>query len=146
MTKELSIATIKKELMDALLNNMDILKYLQVEKYLDRGIKMTNIYNTLIFDYDASNINGDYIAVDVAEHEYSPLANAGHDFIVIIKMGLVSEKDLDKMSEIVKDIITKLYPNRERYSNIPIKMSTKYQDIGDIEKLHRMIKFTIKCK
>ncbi len=147
MTKELSIATIKKELMDALLNNMDILKYLQVEKYLDHGIKMSNIYNTLIFDYDASGVGSDYITVEVAEYEHQILTDS-KTYVVHIKIGLEKEKYLDDVASTISGIISKLYPNRKKFTNMPFHKKDycySYALGHDQEyyRLNRMVSFEI---
>ena len=47
MTKEISIENIKKEIIDKLMNNMDILKYLNAERLLNEGYKISNLYNNL---------------------------------------------------------------------------------------------------
>ncbi|MCF2642216.1 hypothetical protein I6E50_07335 [Roseburia hominis] len=146
MTKELSIKSIKENIVDKLLNNMDVLNYLEAKEFMEgTHLKISELRNNLIFDHDSSHAYDNYIAVDVSENEYSPLANAGHDFTVIIKMGLRQESNIDKMSETIKDIITKIYPDRNRYSNIPIKVTTTCPSCGQYEKLRRIIRFSIKC-
>ena len=48
--KELSIESIKKELIDRFVNNMEILRYLEIEK--QDGVKLSQVQNTFIYDYD----------------------------------------------------------------------------------------------
>lgn len=118
MTKDLSIENIKKIIIDKLINNMEILKYLNFEKFVNEGYKISDLYDEFIFNYDASNeVNGDYIAVEVVEHEHV----SGLKYIVIIKFGLNADdsdkRNLDKIAFIIKNIINELYPNRKKYSN-----------------------------
>ena len=71
MTNELSIESIKKELTNMLINNMYILGYLEVGKYLESGYKISDIYNLLIIDHDDSNKENNYISVEAEEYEFS---------------------------------------------------------------------------
>ena len=66
MTKELSIESIKKELIDKFVNNMEILRYLEIEK--QDCVKLSEVQNTFIYDYDKPNVTGNFITVDVAEY------------------------------------------------------------------------------
>ena len=118
MTKELSIESIKKEIIDKMMNNMDILNCLNCEKFVNEGYKISDLYNNVIFDYDASNdVMSDYIAVEVVEHEYL----SGSKYIVMIKFGLNTndsdKRNLDKISLTLKNIINDLYPDRKKFSN-----------------------------
>lgn len=148
MTKELSIENIKRELLDKLMNNMDILNYLEVEKLLNEGYKISQLYNNVIFDYDVSNKVGDYISVEVAEYEYSHTkTNDSNKYIIEIKMGLNNESNLDNIASVIKNIVLKLYPNRKRFSNVPFYTKERGSDFfGDkrfYDKLNRMIRFEI---
>ena len=111
MTKELSIENIKRELLDKLMNNMDILNYLEVEKLLNEGYKISQLYNNVIFDYDVSNKVGDYISVEVAEYEYSHTkTNDSNKYIIEIKMGLNNESNLDNIASVIKEYCIKIIP------------------------------------
>lgn len=145
MEKELSIATIKKELMDELLNNMDILKYV-ASRYIKDGMKISEIYNRVIFDHDSSSAGTEYITVEVAEHQTS-IVHDGKKYVVHIKIGLAEEQYLDDVASIVSGIISKLYPNRKKFTNIPFhrKEYYRYDGIHDQEydRLNRMVSFEI---
>lgn len=155
MTKELSINGIKKEIIDKLMNNMDILKYLNTERFINEGYKISDLYDNIIFDYDISNeISGDYIAVEVAEYEPNPSYPNYKKYSVIIKFGLgySGKKNLDKIAEAIKNIISELYPDREYYSNVPFYVKRRNYDFGHVEHqylyddLNRMISFKIEGK
>lgn len=118
MTKELSIKTIKKELMDALLNNMDVINYFK--EYIEKGTHISKLYNNFIFDYDLSRIVGDYIAVEVSEYDSPGATNIGDmEYMVTIKMGLKREEKVYDMSTVITGIVNKLYPDRKKFSNVP---------------------------
>ena len=139
MTEELSIENIKKELIDKLLNNMDILKYLNAEMLLKEGYKISNLYNNLIYDYDVPDIEGKYIAVEVAEYINASIQK----YAVSIKMGLVDKEYLDSLASVVKKIITELYPHKKRFSNVPFH-TKRYGYNNDIHhELNREITFEI---
>ena len=148
MTKELSIEKIKKKFIDKFLNDMDILNYLEAEKLLNEGYMISQLYNNLIFDYDVSRKTGDYISVEVAEYEYSQTeAGDSKKYIVEIKMGLCNESNLDKIASVVKEIVSKLYPKRKRYCNVPFYTKERDSDFFNNEItyniLNRVIKFEI---
>ena len=61
--EELNIKNIKKKIVDSLMNNIDILNYFA--KYTEtEGLKIEQLYNTLIYDYDCSTVGYDYITVE----------------------------------------------------------------------------------
>ena len=143
MTKELSIENIKKDIIDKLLNDLDILNHFK--KYTKDGynIPISKFLNQLIFDCDATNVGEDYISVEVAEHEINrPVIPDYKKYIVSIKMGLKKEYDICKMATTVTDIVNGLYPERTNYSNLPFKTKSIWNDC-EYEKLHRVITFTI---
>lgn len=97
MTKELSIDNIKKDIIDKLLNNLDILNHFK--KYMEEGYPISKFLNQFIFDCDATNVGEDYISVEVAEHEINrPVIPDCKKYIVSIKMGLKKEYDICKMA------------------------------------------------
>lgn len=157
MTKELSIKSIKKELIDKLINNIEILRYLDAEKLCKEGMKLENFYNQIIFDYDR-DVNCDYISVEVSEVDLTTASKIGDKkYIVTIKTCLKHEKYLCEMTDIVSGIVEELYPERKRFSNTPYRVinnsisadtwgstlmyTTLRNDRDDL--LHRMIKFEI---
>lgn len=148
MMKELNIESIKKEIIEKLMNNMDILNYLEVGRLLNDGYKISQIYNNLIFDYDVSNKTGDYISVEVAEYEYSQIEiNDSRKYIVEIKIGLNNESNLDKITSVVKEIVSKIFPNRKNYCNVPFYTKESGMNFFNNEitynKLNRIIRFEI---
>lgn len=142
MTKELSIKTIKKELIDRILNTVEVLKYLNTDRVTNNGKddKLSDVYNTIVFDYDSGNNSGDFIAIEVGEHkDFSMGTNNGYSYTVSIKIGLVQKKDLDRLAAVIKDIISDLYLNAKKYRNIPF-YSKSWNGGND---LNRLITFEI---
>lgn len=120
MTKELSIKSIKKDIIEKILNNMDVLKYLKAGQKVTDGINFEKFYNNFIFDHDSSRACGDYISVEVSEYDSHRAINVGDRvYMVTIKMGLEEEENVCAMSAVITDIVNKLYPGRRRFSNVP---------------------------
>lgn len=144
--KELSIESIKKELIDKFVNNMDILRYLEVEK--QDGVKLSQVQSTFIYNYDKPNVTGNFITVDVEEY-VSSRANI-RDFVkyvVSIKIGLEHAHNLDNMASIIKEIVLKAYPDIKKYNNVPIyvkKYGYAYPNEHEHNELNRLITFEIK--
>ncbi len=118
MANELSIENIKKEIMDKLLNSVQIINYFK--KYIEEGTPISKLYNNVIFDYDSSHAVGDYITVEVSKYDSHKVTNNDETYRVTIKMGLKEEKDICAMSILITDIVNKIYPNRRRFSNVPV--------------------------
>lgn len=145
MGKVLSIENIKKEIIDKLTDNADILECLDIVKEFDDDeYKAMNIISPVkqcIFDNDIFNFHhskGSYIAVDAEEHE---LITRDWVYDVIIKTKIDGAENMSKVSSKIKDIILELYPDRTLYSNIPLKPKT--ENYG-YDTYHRMITFKIK--
>lgn len=144
--KELSIESIKKELIDKFVNNMDILRYLEVERHND--VKLSQVKDAFVYDYDNPNVTGDFITVDVAENIFSK-ANIRDSvkYVVSIKIGLGCAYNLDKIAAIIKEIVFKEYPHIKRYSNVPIYVKKCGYDFlnsyHEYNELNRMITFEI---
>lgn len=119
--EELNIKNIKKKIVDSLMNNIDILNYFA--KYTEtEGLKIEQLYNTLIYDYDCSTVGYDYITVEVSELESAIKTNIDDKkYQVVIKMGLQNEKKICDMSCVVANIINKLYPYKKNFSNTSFK-------------------------
>lgn len=140
--KEMSIESIKKEIVDNLKNNLYILQY------LDDSTCSTIYSHTVlgatscIYNYDIE-LEGSYISVEVEEHESSISAQNDHKrYKVIVKIGTDKTKNLDDLAALVKEIIVKLYPNRKNYSNVPIyRKEVSYNTV--IHRSNRMITFEI---
>ena len=144
--KELSIETIKKELIDKFVNNMDILRYLEVERHND--VKLSQVQNTFIYDYDKPNATGNFITVDVAEYVSSRVNIRDFvKYVVSIKIELERENNLDNIAAIIKKIVLNVYPYIKKYNNVPIyvkKYSYAYSNESEHNELNRMITFEIK--
>lgn len=120
MAKELSIESIKKEIIEKLMNNMEVLKYLKADKKVADGVNLEKFYNNFIFDHDSSHAYGDYISVEVSEYDSHGAINIGDMvYMVTIKMGLKEEENVCAMSAVITDIVNKLYPDRKKFSNVP---------------------------
>lgn len=145
MTKELSIENIKKELIDKISNNSDILEYFEnyvreigsMSALKEYGTKY--IKDNYIFPYDmSSSAYGSFIAVEVNEEESTGFDGlktyAKMYYRVNIMVALEDGKALDKISVLLGKIATELYPDRFSYKNT----------VYDIEFSHaRAIQFTI---
>lgn len=144
--KELSIETIKKELIDKFVNNMDILRYLEVERHND--VELSQVQNTFIYDYDKPNVAGNFITVDVAEYVSSKVNIRDFTkYVVSIKIGLENENNLDNIATIIKKIVLNVYPYINKYNNVPIyvkKYGYAYSNEREHNELNRMITFEIK--
>lgn len=148
MTNELSIESIKKELTTMFLNNMDILGYLEIGKYLESGYKISDIHNLLILDHDNSDKENNYISVEAEEYEFSDHGeNDRKRYKIIIRMGLEKQENLDGLSVAVKKVVSEIYPGRKNYSNIPFYTKKWIRSNGyeEINVLHRMIMFEIEA-
>lgn len=114
MTKELSIENIKKELIDKISNNSDILEYFENYLHGEKSHKhclkeygMKYIKDNFIFANDMSILGYDnFVAVEVNEDE-------GYYRVNII-VTLEEYKDIDRISVLLGKIATELYPDRFR--------------------------------
>ena len=138
MVKELSIENIKKELMDAFLGDMRIIKSFSSQNVK----KVTEYIGKNIFDYldGAPHIccADTYINFDVSETgRYNPY--------IIIKMhkDMVrpdGENKIDTLANAVKEIVTELFPYMTHYSNMPKQCCNGYIErhirfaLGEYEK------------
>lgn len=158
--KVLSIKSIKEEIVNKLLNNMEILQYLETESFLKEGYTITNLRNNLIYDYDMG-YRENCISVEVAEADLHTSTNEGKKYMVVIKIGTRNEEKVCDMSSVVADIVNKLYPDRRNFSNTSIRVkdncisadsygyswmptfvqTTLYND--KVEHLYRIITFEI---
>ncbi len=161
MERELNIKSIKTEIVEKLMNNMEILQYLKTERLIDEGYTIPKLHNNLIYDYDVECVGSNYISVEVTESDKSVATKIGDKkYTVVIKMGLVAEEKVCDMSSIVTDIVEKLYPDRKRFSNVAYRVienniSAETYDYPMFtfinttlnnkrnEQLHRMITFEI---
>ncbi len=129
--KEMSIESIKNEIIDNLKNNLEVLKCLEIDSFISKAHgnqNITNICDNLISNY-GNNVIRNYISVEAEEHEFSVCNPNDHKrYKVIIKMELKKENNLDRLATLVKEVIIKLYPNRKKYSNVPF-YTKKYNNI-----------------
>jgi hypothetical protein len=142
MTKELSIENIKKELIDKISNNSDILEYfenyLQSHKYCLKEYGMKYIKDNFIFANDMSVLGYDnFIAVEVTENELLICGNMEKCYNVNIIVTFEDCKDIDTISIILGNIATELYPDRSNYRNTVYSYEGKKQ-------LIRAVQFTIR--
>ena len=144
MTKELSIENIKKELIDKISNNSDILEYfenyLHGEEYHKHCLKeygMNYIKDNFIFANDMFELGYDnFIAVEVNEEEGTGLDGVKMYYRVNIIVTLEDYKDIDRISVLLGKIATELYPDRFSYKNTVYSYEGKKQ-------LIRVVQFTI---
>ena len=108
-TKKLSIKSIKKELMDALLGDMRI-----INSFSNKGEKKVKDYiGTNIFGYLNENASCSYTDTFI---NFDVMKNRGcYDVFIILKMhkDLVKNEavnGLDDISECIEEIVNELYP------------------------------------
>lgn len=126
MTKELSIKSIKKELMDALLGDMRI-----INSFSNKGEKKVKDYiGTNIFGYLNEHSSCDYTDTYI---NFDVMKSRGcYDVFVILKThkDLVKNEAvncLDDISECIEEIVNELYPYHKSFSNVPVNVvSDKY--------------------
>ena len=136
MTKELSIKSIKEELMDAFLNNVQIIN--SFRKYED--IKKTTDYiNRNIFNH--LNTEEDYEIIDKFINFDVAYEIGCYEVIIIVKAhrGLVNTKDnvncLDAMCESIREIVDEVCPYHANYFDRPVIRGDYY--------VERQIGFTL---
>ena len=144
MTKELSIEKIKKELIDKISNNSDILEYFEnylhgeeSHKHCLKEYGMKYIKDNFIFANDMSVLGYDnFIAVEVNEEEGTGLDGVKMYYRVNIIVTLEDYKDIDRISVLLGKIATELYLDRFSYKNTVCSYEGKKQ-------LIRVVQFTI---
>lgn len=140
--KEMSIESIKKEIVDKLKENFDVLKFMSNHIYTSYNSDTVSSAICSIFNYEIET-EGNYISVEAEEYEFSVCNSNDHrKYKIIIKMGLEKERYLDELASVVKKVITGLYPNRKNYSNVPIYRKSLY-DTTTTYVLNRKIMFEI---
>lgn len=135
MTKELSITTIKKELMNAFLGDMRIINSFStkdVKKVTDYIGK--NIFNYLGEPSSQSTHVDTYINFDASELR-------GYNAYIVIRMhkDLIKpneENRIDVLASAVKEIATELFPYMTSYSDVPQQCCDGY--------IERYICFTLR--
>ena len=130
-----SIESIKKELVDKFMNNVEILNYLNANEWLEKNshLQIKDLYNTLIYGYGIME-NGIYsfVSVEVDESNIYNYTDGVHKlYTVSIVMGTRKEH-LDKIASVITSIVLEAFPYMKNYSN-------KF----DKEKYHRVITFDI---
>ena len=115
MTKELSIENIKKELIDKISNNEEVLEYFE-EHYRENGA------NDILKRYGTKVIKDNFIfAHDMSVSNMDMFTTSGREvktlYKVNIMVALEKDNDLDKMAMLLGKIATELYPDRCDYKN-----------------------------
>lgn len=120
MTNELSIKSIKDELMDAFLGDMRI-----INSFFNKGEKkVKDFIGTNIFGYLNENVSytaDTYINFDVMK------SRGCYDVFIILKMhkDLIKNEAvncLDDISECIEEIVNELYPYHNSFSNVPVNV------------------------
>lgn len=140
ITKELSIANVKKELMDAFLSDMRI-----INSFGSKMDKTTDYIRRNVFDYldeiSSCMCTDTYICFDVAQR------NNNYEVYVVIKMHKdILDKDgenrLDSLANTIEGIVKKSYPYMTRYQNNPKMCANHYAErhiyfsLNNIDKEH----------
>lgn len=145
MTKELSIENIKKELINKISNNSEILEYFE-NHLCDDHKKMTRylreygtkyIKDNCIVPYDMS-MSGycNFITVEVTEDEMVIYEKTEKHYTITIMVNLEDKNAMGVISVILGNIATELYPDRSNYRNIVSSIEDR--------QLVRVVQFTIK--
>lgn len=136
MKKELSITTIKDELMEEFLNNMQIVNSFTKHETLK---KTTDYINRNIFNH--LNTKEDYIRRDNFINLDVSYERDSYRVIVVLKAhrDLVSAKGnvncLDIMCDSIKEIVDEVCPYYKDYYNRPVRRNDSY--------VERQISFTL---
>lgn len=139
MTKELSIESIKKELMDAFLGDVRI-----INSFNNKDVKKTTDYiGKNIFSYldeytDYYTIDT-YIDFDVSKSKncYDVLINLkAHKDILCYRNEVVNS--LDVISGAIEELVKELYPYNKFYSNMPVRSGDRFA--------RRDIRFVLRVK
>lgn len=121
----MTIHEIKKSIIDRILDNKEIIDVFDLESY-GVGVGDTpKLRNNIVFNYLTLFYGSDFISVDVSEKE-SITEGDKCIFSVIINFGLSNiqknyegdKNKLDVLSELIKEIITDLYPDRISYQDV----------------------------
>ena len=136
MTKELSIKSIKKELMDALLGDMRI-----INSFSNKGEKKIKDYiGRNIFGYLNENASCSYTDTFI---NFDVMKNRGcYDVFIILKTHKCLMKNeavncLDDISVCVEEIVNEVYPYHKSYSDVPV-------DVVSDDYVRRNIKFSLR--
>ena len=135
-TKELSIKSIKEELMDALLGDMRIINSFsnkgekKAKDYIGRNIfghlneNASCGYADTFINFDVMKVRGCYdVFINIKEHSY------------LFKKEAVN--CLDDISECIEEIVNELYPYHKSYSDVTVDV------VGD-DYVRRNIRFTLR--
>lgn len=121
MTKELSIKSIKEELMDAFLGDMRI-----INSFSNKGEKKVKDYIGMnIFGYLNENASCSYTDTFI---NFDVMKNRGcYDVFIILKVDKYLIKNeavncLDDISECIEEIVNELYPYHNSFSNVPVNV------------------------
>ena len=140
MSKELSIITIKEELMDAFLGDVRI-----INSFNNKDVKKTtdyigkNIFSYLNESTDCCTTTDTYINFDVSKSKncYDVLINLkAHNDILCYRNEVVNS--LDVISGAIEELVKELYPYNKFYSNMPVRSGDRFA--------RRDIRFSLRVK
>lgn len=122
MSKKLSIGTIKKELMDAMVNNVNIID--SFGKHED--VKKTSDYiNRNIFNHLATN--DVYTCVDSFINFDVSYEHRTYGIIIIVRSHEdLKENHTDIICDAITDIVNELYPYHSYFKNMPVRRNDKF--------------------
>ena len=108
---------------------------------------ISTIRSDFIFDYDTGKNQGNFIAVEVSEHEIPHfVTDSSKKQSVSSKLGLIYSENLDELASLIKNIVSELYPNRYGLSDVPFytkSYETTYYGEHECNELNRLITFEI---
>lgn len=129
MQNNLSIESIKETLIDRLMNNVEVLEYLEADEFMKKynNIQIKDLYNELIYGYGKTEGYKNWknwISVEVNERSITryyrrengseTIDNKYYEPIIIVQ---TNHKYLDKLVSVIKEICLKEYPNLCSYNN-----------------------------
>lgn len=129
MTKELSIENIKKELIDKISSNEEVLEWFKNNDNVKwSGMDVRDfVKEYVIFNNSVAALNEyheNFIAIEVGEHELGYKKDAEGEknikpyYCVIITIAYEDDNLIDKLSVLIGKIVTESYPDRYNYDNL----------------------------
>lgn len=141
MQNNLSIESIKETLIDRLMNNVEVLEYLEADEFMKKfdNIQIKDLYNELIYGYGKTEGCKNWISVEVNECSSTRYYREKNNSVtfdtnyyeptIIVR---TNHKYLDKLTSVIKEICFKEYPYLYNYRNT-----------YDYERYNRVISFMV---
>ena len=118
----MTITEIKKNIINRIMDDRKIINNFNAKGY--NYEKISDLKDTVIFDYANLLCGKDFISVEVSEFDRVMATETGQkDFSITIDFGLYQiyqngENKLDELAESLKKIVYELYPEAKKYKNV----------------------------